>query len=432
MRILYNLPHLNDWLDDERAGHLVRANEMLAGFEANGCTIVHAKPRRRPGSTSTQVASPASTAVGGAHAQSSPDRSVRAMVHRHLPRRLALVVRDSARYAHHLMRCRSLMATVRRERPDAIFETYEVSSFASAVAARRTGVPLIIDDLCPLEEHWDLYGTGSKWVSRRLRRFVLDSASLLVAVNAANAAALRRDGVPDSKIVEVPNGVRADAVGVADAATLERARAIRERLDVGDATLALYVGSFQPFHRVDVLIDAMADPALHDVPLVAVLVGDGDGIEEIRERSRQRGVGDRIRWVGRVPHGHVASYVAAADLGVVAGATENVNPMKIYEYLAGGLPVVAPDIAMVTALLAPGADPERRAGVVFRRDDAHAMAEALATVAGDGDLRAALAAAARATNPATWPERAKTLEERIRSLTAVAAPDPVPSSGPRS
>jgi glycosyltransferase involved in cell wall biosynthesis len=117
-----------------------------------------------------------------------------------------------------------------------------------------------------------------------------------------------------------------------------------------------FVGNFAPWQGVEQLIDAA--PRVHEaIPAVRfLLVGDGAMRERWQALAAGRGLGDLFLFAGRVPYAAVAAYINASDLCVAPFTAERnerigLSPLKIYEYLACGRPVVASGIAGVKELL---------------------------------------------------------------------------------
>jgi glycosyltransferase involved in cell wall biosynthesis len=102
------------------------------------------------------------------------------------------------------------------------------------------------------------------------------------------------------------------------------------------------------------LIEALAHTA-HEV--VALIVGDGSGLEFLRARADELGVADRCRFVGRVPTDQVGRYVCAADVAVSTQTNDLVGRVrttgKLPLYLACGRPVLASHVGEAARLLGP-------------------------------------------------------------------------------
>lgn len=77
-----------------------------------------------------------------------------------------------------------------------------------------------------------------------------------------------------------------------------------------------------------------------------VIVGDGDGVPELRERARALGVSDCVVFVGVVPYQRVSTYVSTFDVGFSFDLKSNTDRIgnssqKVLQYVAAGLPVVS-------------------------------------------------------------------------------------------
>ena len=264
-----------------------------------------------------------------------------------------------------------------------LLETYSPMNVSGAAAATRTGVPLVVDDLAPSWEDDEVYGRGIDGLSRWARRKLLNEASVVIAVNAFLRESFRDEGVNDDRIAVVQNGVSGEFLEVKPDPVL------RAKLGFGETEVVfVYAGSFQPFHRVDFLVDAFAQVRSESARLL--LVGDGITLPDVREQVARHGLDDKVVIVGQVAHHEVAAYLAISDVGVLPATEEYTNPMKVIEYLAVGLPVVAPQVRAVEGIVTADRD-----ALLFTRFDEESLAKALDCFASDICLRERLAAQAR-------------------------------------
>lgn len=115
----------------------------------------------------------------------------------------------------------------------------------------------------------------------------------------------------------------------------------REEIDVdlGRRFTVGFVGSFKKYHCLEPLVDAVAVDGGSDVQLL--LVGEGPEHDRIARRVSDLGIGDRVLLPGFVDHEEVADYMGACDVlyGVIAPERSG-SPMKVYEYLSCGRPVI--------------------------------------------------------------------------------------------
>ncbi len=102
-----------------------------------------------------------------------------------------------------------------------------------------------------------------------------------------------------------------------------------------------FAGSFQKYHRLDLLLKSikiMSDR----LNLSVILVGDGPEREPMEELASELGISDKVIFTGFIRHDMVSQYLCSCDLlyGIIDPQTTG-HPMKVYEYLACGRPVIA-------------------------------------------------------------------------------------------
>jgi glycosyltransferase involved in cell wall biosynthesis len=155
------------------------------------------------------------------------------------------------------------------------------------------------------------------------------------------------------------------------------------------AVAVLFSGSFRPWHGVHVL-EAAARSLRARADLFFVLAGGGaPGVPD----------GYAGRRLGTVPYAEMPDVVAAADVGVAPYDPARLrqlalgfywSPLKIFEYMASGLPTVTIPRPPLTEIVREG-----REGLHAREGDAQALAAALVRLADDAAWRRRLGASAR-------------------------------------
>jgi glycosyltransferase involved in cell wall biosynthesis len=157
-----------------------------------------------------------------------------------------------------------------------------------------------------------------------------------------------------------------------------------------DAEVVFSVGRFVRKKGLEYLVEATARLVAARPRLRLVLAGAGDLDAELRARAVAAGVADRLVFPGLVPHGDVASYLAAADVVAVPSVRDdsgNVDglPNVVMEALASGTPLIATPAGgigavvedEVTGRLVPERDPEALANAISRLLDAPDVAARL-------------------------------------------------------
>jgi glycosyltransferase involved in cell wall biosynthesis len=213
-------------------------------------------------------------------------------------------------------------------------------------------------------------------------------------------------------------GPRPDAlVVVPDGAAAQPFAAPPAGPPAGRPIVAAYAGHLYPWKGVDVFVRALAlAPSVH-----GLIVG-GHPLEPDRARVealvQSLGLSARVTFTGLVPPHEVAGRFAAAAILVLPNVASAISdrytsPLKLFEYLWMGRPIVASDLTAIREVLT-----NRRTALLVPPGDAEALAGALETLAADRDLARSLGAAARALAPDyTWARRA----ERMEAALAAAA-----------
>lgn len=378
MKITWSLPVRGLSLDAHR-GDVVRARSLIDALRGDGHEVVVVEDVHRPGSAATVAL-------------------FRKGVRRMLPGKLALAARDIGRWLHGRLHGARVAEVARKQGAELLIETQVAFAGSGAIAARRTGLPLVLDDCSPTCEE-KLLGAALPALAGTILLRQMRAATRIVAVSEAAARTLAAEGARPEKIRLVPNGVDESAYLAA------RRDETRRELGVDGFTVVGFAGSFQPWHDVGLLMEALRsmDEALG---VRILLVGDGPGLAPALERAEKLGVRPRVLAIGEVPASRIPSLVSGFDIGVLPGTNDYGHPMKLVEYAAAGVVSVAPDVAPVRELIEHGVS-----GLLFPSGSASRLAEALTELARDGELRRKLGLGAKEAiaRHGSWRYRARLL-----------------------
>lgn len=228
----------------------------------------------------------------------------------------------------------------------------------------------------------------------------------LIAISGGVKEDLAALGVDAEKVA-----VEHDAFEPARFADLPSKGAAREALGLPEEGLVVaYTGGLLAWKGVDLLVDAA-----RELPDVTFAIAGGMDADVARLRERARGLAN-VRIDGFQPPERVPLYLAAADVGVVPNRSQPAisarytSPLKVFEMMAAGLPIVASDLPSLREILAPGAE-----ALFVPPDDAGALREGLAGLLADEPRRRAMGEALRSRAARhTWDARAARILERMR------------------
>lgn len=270
---------------------------------------------------------------------------------------------------------------------DLVYERYSLWGTAATAWAAADGVPSVLEVNAPLvaeqRTHRELVDEAA---AERCVRAAVGAATAVVAVSGPVAAwAADRAGEDPEKVHVLANGVDTGRIVPAAGRCWGRQETT--------AFTVLFVGTLKPWHGLDVLIDAFAGVRARVPDARLLLVGDGPEREAVLARADTLGVADAVEHAGAVAPSEVPALLHRADVAVAPYPALDdfyFSPLKVYEYLAAGLPVVASAVGELPDALEHG-----DAGVLVPPGRAAALADAIVALAHDDDRRAALGARAR-------------------------------------
>ena len=270
---------------------------------------------------------------------------------------------------------------------DLVYERYSLFSTALADITTATGVPGILEVNAPLideqRRHRSLVdASGAAQVLHR--QVAAARATVCVSDPVADWVRRRTTDLPDAsdivdRIHTVPNGVSV--------------RRIQPQPEDPDRVVVTFVGTLKPWHGVADLITAAA---LARQSWSLRIIGDGPEMDSLRAQAGRRGV--EVDFRGAVAPQDIPAHVAGSAIGVApypdlgGGEQQYFSPMKVLEYLAAGLAVVASDVGQVPQLLEDGSG---RHGVLVAPSDPTALAAALDDLAVCPDRRARMGRSGR-------------------------------------
>jgi glycosyltransferase involved in cell wall biosynthesis len=280
---------------------------------------------------------------------------------------------------------------------------------AGCEAARRLGVPSVFEvrglwHMSRAADQPAYQGSDHYRMLEGLEAQAARMADHVFVITEAVADILAARGVERGKMSILPN-----AVDLAAFARRPRDPELALRWGLNDKLVAGYVGTFKDYEGLDLLLAAMAElrGELGDRARL-LLVGDGPAEGELHRLVRRLGLADLVVFTGRVPHGDIPTYQALIDVMVFprrgAAVCEVVSPIKPFEAMASGVPILASDVAALAEIVE-----DEVTGLLHRKDDVAHLCAQLMRLLEEPDLRSFLAG------------RAEEWVRAHRSWSAVAA-----------
>jgi glycosyltransferase involved in cell wall biosynthesis len=285
-----------------------------------------------------------------------------------------------------------------------VYERYSLWSCSAMEVARQRGVPAILEVNSPLIEEQNRYRRPvDSTLARNVAKRAFSAANALIAVSQEVADYLTQFEEARGKITVIPNGVDLSRFPIGLSGSRRRCLG---------AFVVGFVGSLKPWHGMDVLVDAFALLSLRVPEARLLIVGDGPERSNIEQRIVRKGLSSLVDFTGEVPPNEIPGLLASMDLAVAPYAQSSefyFSPLKIYEYMAASLPIVASDVGQIGEFVEHGLT-----GWLVPAGNCATLAEAIGNLKGRPDLMRAIGLAARekVLRERTWDM----VVERINSL----------------
>jgi len=276
-----------------------------------------------------------------------------------------------------------------REKYDAV-HSHEEGGWWGVIIASMLGLPHLYDMHSSLPQQLTNFAYSRspivKAIFGGLERFVIRRSRVVIVICPQLEEVVR--GIDAA----VPSVLIENAPGSGDTPTEGTGRDVRRSLQLAaDAPVVLYTGTFEAYQGLDLLFASMA-PVLAARPDARLVLAGGrpEQVEAARRQADAAGIGAATIFAGQRPAEEIPAYLDAADVLVSPRSLGTNTPLKIYQYLRSGRPIVATRLLTHTQVLT---------------DDVAYLTEPTAAAFGAGILSAI-----------ADPERARAVGARARHL----------------
>jgi len=235
-------------------------------------------------------------------------------------------------------------------RYDAV-HSHEEGSWFGVLIAGMLGVPHLYDMHSSLPQQLQNFAYSRSRVLtsifKRLERFVVRRSRVVIVICPQLEDVVR--GIDAA----IPSVLIENAPGAADTASIGSGAAIRSQLQLAPQTpVVLYTGTFEAYQGLDLLFASMR-PVVKALPQTRLVLAGGrpEQIDEAKRRAADLGIADALIFAGQRPAEEIPSFLDAADVLVSPRSLGTNTPLKIYQYLQSGKPIVATRLLTHTQVL---------------------------------------------------------------------------------
>lgn len=305
---------------------------------------------------------------------------------------------------------------------DVVLERYYNFAGEGVRAAHRHGVPSVLEVNSPIIDYpgsakalldrFVAFGSMRRWRERQCE---------LAAALVTPLPTIVPESIPSSKVHRIHWGANVDrfrpgiqATGPASSLPIPE-----------DARVVVFSSSFRRWHGAELLLDAAAQvlQSAEESNAFFLFVGAGPDLVRAKDKAAREGIGSRILFTGAVPYQQMPHYLSRAHIGVAPYQPSRHgqlqlgfywSPLKIFEYMASGLPVVTLDIEPLSEIVRPGKE-----GLLFQEGDVEGLAAALAELVRSPERAQAMGASGREriVSDYSWAVHCQKLETVLEQVT---------------
>lgn len=396
-----------------RGAEGVHITSIVTALQAMGHRVTVVSP---PGVDPLNVAN--SMPVDKATVQTGGMQSVWKWISRHLPNALF----ELAEIGYNVSAWWRLRHVLSSQKFDLIYERYAFYLVAGAVLARRHGIPFVLEanEVSGIESRArrQSYPSLCSW----FERFLFARCTSIHTVSSHLKKRILRQQVDAARVHVVPN-----AFDVNKVKGRTRKSELVEQFGLAGKTVFGFVGWFDHWDRLDLLIEVYAELLPRHPDAQLLLIGDGPVTPSLRERARALGVQDKVIFTGAVPRQQVFDYISLLDIAVLPHSNDFGSPVVMFEFMGLRIPVVAPRLEPILDVQRDG-----ETALLFDPLDRAQCMAAVERLLDSAELRSALAdqAYAKLVAEHTWHQNASHILESaglpvVSSGAAAASTAPV-------
>lgn len=209
---------------------------------------------------------------------------------------------------------------------------------------RKYNIPFVFQYSFPKEVYREYRSNKQRFYfgkfENHITNYILRRADLIFPISKWMEEELVKGGIPESKMMPLPLGVNPELFSIK-----KDGSNIREKYNLDDARVILYIGAMDKLRHLDILIHAFSKVREHKDNVKLLMVGEGDDKINLEKLASTFGIQNDVIFTGQVSYFDVPYFIAAANVCLCPVPPLSIykvsSPTKMFEYMAMGKPVVA-------------------------------------------------------------------------------------------
>lgn len=324
---------------------------------------------------------------------------------------LPAAVYELAEASYSTIAYRRLRRAVKSFRPDVIYERYALYQPAGVWVSTLTGIPLLLEVNAPYaiaRRKYNQLALG--WLADAFERYTFRGASCVFPVTQVLGDMLVEMGVEAARVRVIPNGINP-----MDFENLPTTESAKQQVGLQGRTVIGFIGFVREWDQLDRIVTWLASRPSDDSATL-MIVGDGPVRTDLESLARRLGVAHKLFFTGVVPRSEVPSAAMAFDIALQTALVPYASPLCLFEYMAMGKAILAPDQPNHHEVLRSGTECE-----MYDPEDPQSIERKLDALLREPSRREALGTQARqalSDRGYIWQDNARRVVEAASELRA--------------
>lgn len=269
-----------------------------------------------------------------------------------------------------------------------IYERYAFFAWTGMIFAGHFDIPFLLE--VNFTTYTPIIRKRSKVLlhfARYIEKKVFKKADAIFVVSSFLKNQLTDMGVSENRIYFTPNAVDEKVFSIDNDTS-----AIKDKYNLKEKIVIGYVGGFYYWHGLDLLLSAIKIIERKRNNLFLLLIGEGPEKERLKELYKEIELTSELNFPGMIEYEKLPYYIKAMDICVLPDFNDYGSPVKIFEYMAMGKPVVAPRLGPLEDVINDGEN-----GLLFEQGNTDKLAGCIEKILSDSILYSKISNNAKST-----------------------------------
>jgi glycosyltransferase involved in cell wall biosynthesis len=259
---------------------------------------------------------------------------------------------------YNVMAIKKLKGKIADVKPQLIYERYAFFCFAGIYLSRKKNIPIVLE-VNEVGGFDRVRPQKLVTLSKLFEKYIFSKADVIVTVSDfLKEQIIQRGGNKDSILI-VPNGIDTTLFDKQTNSVV-----LKKKHGISDSKIVGFVGYLVHWHCLDMLIEVFTKIRLKHPETKLIFVGDGVLRNDLEMLAKSLRIESDLIITGRVDHSEVPEYIDLFDVAIIPNSNEYRSPIKMFEYMAMGKAIVAPNQPPILGVLQDGIT-----GFIFKNGD---------------------------------------------------------------